>query len=90
MFSVLVDPAQLGTAQHFAAEAEAYIAWLRQSPSPGGAGITIAGEPERAARRRAAEQGLCIDVATWREIREAGETLGLPAARLEQLAAGRG
>jgi len=89
MFSVLVDPAQLGTAQHFAAEAEAYIAWLRQSPSPDGSGITLAGEPERAARRRAAEQGLQIDVATWRELQEAGEALGLPAAQLEQLAAGR-
>jgi uncharacterized oxidoreductase len=88
MFSVLVDPEQLGTAQHFAAEAEAYIAWLRQSPSADGTGITLAGEPERAARRRAAEQGLRIDLATWREIQEAAEQLGLPAARLDQLAAG--
>jgi uncharacterized oxidoreductase len=86
MFSVLVDPAQLGTAEHFASEAEAYIAWLRQSPSADG--ITLAGEPERAARRRAAEQGVRIDLATWREIQEAGEQLGLPAARLDQLAAG--
>jgi hypothetical protein len=31
---------------------------------------------------------LRIDLATWREIQEAGETLGLPAARLDQLAAG--
>ena len=89
MFSVLVDPAQLGTAQHFAAEAEAYIAWLRQSRSADGSGITIAGEPERTARERAAAQGLRIDLATWHEIQEAGEQLGLPAARLDQLANGR-
>jgi len=91
MFSVLVDPAQLGTAEHFAAEAEAYIAWLRTAPTPQGSpGILLAGEPERAARQRAAAHGLCIDLATWREIQGAGEKLGLPAARLDALAAGNG
>jgi uncharacterized oxidoreductase len=89
MFSVLVHPAQLGTAEHFAAETEGYLAWLRQSPTPeGSGGVVFAGEPERAARRRAAEHGLEIDLATWREILEAGEQLGLPRARLEQLATG--
>ena len=88
MFSVLIDPAQLGTAQHFAAEAEAYLSWLRQSPTADGSGITLAGEPERAARRRAAEQGLRIDRVSWREIQAAAEQLGLSAARLDRLAAG--
>jgi len=89
MFSVLVDPAQLGTAEHFATETEGYLAWLRQSPTPeGSGGITLAGEPERAARKRAAEHGLRIDLASWREILAAGEQLGLPPGRLEQLAAG--
>lgn len=89
MFSVLIDPTQLGTAEYFAREAEAYIAWLRASPTPEGVdGILLAGEPERAARQRAAEHGLCIDIATWREIRAAGEKLGLSAARLDALASG--
>jgi len=88
MFSVLVDPAQLGTAEHFAAEAEAYIAWLRRSATPeGSGGITLAGEPERAARERAAQHGLSIDLATWREIEAAAEQLGLSAERLQALAA---
>jgi hydroxycarboxylate dehydrogenase B len=88
MFSVLVDPAQLGTAEHFAAEAEAYIEWLRASPAAEGSdGIVLAGEPERAARRRAAEHGLRIDLTTWRELQTAGEKLGLSAARLNALAA---
>jgi uncharacterized oxidoreductase len=91
MFSVLVDPAQLGTAEHFAAEAEAYITWLRRSPTPEGSpGITLAGEPERAARQHAAQHGLRIDATTWREILAAGEQLGLLPEQLEQLAASSG
>jgi hydroxycarboxylate dehydrogenase B len=87
MFSVLVDPAQLGTQAHFAAEAEAYIDWLRRSPTPeGSGGITLAGEPERAARRRAAEHGIAIDVGSWREIQAAGVKVGVAVERLDALA----
>jgi hydroxycarboxylate dehydrogenase B len=89
MLSILIDPARLGTSAIFTAEAEAYIAWLRCSPTAEGApGITLAGEPERAARRRAAELGVSIDEGTWQEIRSAAEKLGLAAEQLERLAAG--
>ena len=88
MLSVLIDPARLGTSAHFASEAEAYIAWLRSSPTPAGApGITLAGEPERAARRRAIEQGIAIDEGTWQELLRAAQALGIGAERLERLAA---
>ncbi|HVZ30818.1 MAG TPA: malate/lactate/ureidoglycolate dehydrogenase [Polyangiaceae bacterium] len=89
MFSVLLDTERLGTLPHFASEASAYIDWLRRSPvAPGEPGITLAGEPERAARRRALAEGIAIDRATWQEIRAAGEKLGLPGAELERLAKG--
>jgi hydroxycarboxylate dehydrogenase B len=88
MLSILIDPERLGTSAFFAAEAEAYIAWLRRSPTPEGApGITLAGEPERAARRRAAERGITVDESTWQEIVGAAEKLGLAAEELERLAA---
>lgn len=88
MLSILIDPGRLGTSAHLAAEAEAYIAWLRASPTPAGApGITLAGEPERAARRRALERGIAIDEGTWQELLGAAQKLGLGAERLERLAA---
>ena len=88
MLSILLDPERLGTSAFFATEAEAYIAWLRASPTPEGApGITLAGEPERAARLRAAELGIAIDEGTWQEIRSAAEKLGVTAEQLERLAA---
>jgi len=88
MFSVLLDPAQLGTSAHFAAETQAYLEWLGQSPPAGGAsGITLAGQPERAARQRAEREGLRLDRVTWDEISGAAEKLGLGRAELERLAA---
>lgn len=88
MLSILLDPAHLGTSTYFAAETEAYIDWLRRSPTPAGApGITLAGEPERAARRRAAEQGIDLDEGTWQELLNAAQKLGLSAERVERLAA---
>jgi hydroxycarboxylate dehydrogenase B len=87
MFSVLLDPAQLGTAEHFAAETQAYLEWLgRSPPAEGEHGITLAGQPERAARQRAEREGIGVDQATWAEIVSAGEKLGLRLAELEQLA----
>ncbi|HKO94957.1 MAG TPA: malate/lactate/ureidoglycolate dehydrogenase [Polyangiaceae bacterium] len=88
MFSVLLDPAQLGTSAHFAAETEAYLEWLGQSPpAEGESGITLAGQPERAARARAEREGLLLDRVTWDEICSAGEKLGLLRTELERLAA---
>jgi len=88
MFSVLLDPAQLGTSAHFAAETEAYLEWLGQSPpAEGESSITLAGQPERAARERAAREGIVLDRVTWDEIASAGEKLGLARAELERLAA---
>lgn len=91
MLSILIDPARLGTSAHFAAEAEAYIDWLRRSPTPAGApGITLAGEPERVARRRAVELGIAIDEGTWQELLSAAQKLGLAAEHVERLAASEG
>lgn len=83
MLSILIDPAQLGTAEHFATEVDAYLQWLCGSPvETGCSGILIAGDPEREARARAHAEGVAIDARTWEEIVSAGEKLGL---RREQL-----
>lgn len=87
MLAVLLDPQRLGTAEAFAAEARAFVEWLRQSPTASGFDkVRIAGEPEREARARREREGITIDAATWKEILAAGEKLKLSAAAIERLA----
>jgi uncharacterized oxidoreductase len=78
MLTVLIDPAKLGTHAGFEAEANAFVDWLRQSPP--GAGfdaVQIAGEPERRARAAREREGIQIDDATWAEIVQAGQKVGV-------------
>ena len=78
MLTVLIDPAKLGTQASFEAEANGFVEWLRQSPP--GAGfdaVQIAGEPERRARTARERDGVQIDDATWAEIVEAGQKVGV-------------
>lgn len=82
MLTVLIDPARLGTATSFAQEATAFVDWLRQSP-PGAdfEQVRIAGEPEREARASRERAGIVLDDATWAEIVEAGNRVGVSLPR---------
>jgi len=72
MLTILIDPKRLGTQAAFESEALAFVDWLRQGPAaPDGAGVLLAGEPERLARAARALSGIELDDTTWREIREA-------------------
>ncbi|RYY54138.1 MAG: malate/lactate/ureidoglycolate dehydrogenase, partial [Comamonadaceae bacterium] len=73
MFTVLVNPAKLGTQASFADEALAFADWLRQSPGD----VLLAGEPERQARERRTREGIAIDDHTWAEIVAAGAKVGV-------------
>ena len=81
MLTILIDPEKLGTQAAFETEALAFVEWLRKSPPADGVDtVQIAGEPERQARLERERDGIEIDSQTWREILEAGEKVGLPAA----------
>jgi uncharacterized oxidoreductase len=89
MLSILIDPARLGTAETFAREAVEFVDWVRRSPPAEGVDrVRIAGEPEREMRARRSRDGIPVDETTWKEIRAAGEVLGVPAAKLDSLARG--
>lgn len=89
MLSILIDPAKLGTAEFFGREAGAFIDWMKKSPpAPGFDRVRIAGDPERATRATRTREGISIDAATWRDVRAAGEKLGLAGAELDHLARG--
>ncbi len=86
MFSIVVDPQKMGTADNLAGEVEAFVAWYQASPPAAGVGqVQVAGDPERATRQRRLVEGIAVDAVTWREIIAAGEKVGVGAANLDQL-----
>ncbi|MBL8382525.1 MAG: malate/lactate/ureidoglycolate dehydrogenase [Burkholderiales bacterium] len=87
MFSILIDPTRLGTAENLARELEAYVAWhIASPPAAGVERVLIAGEPERATRRQRLADGIPVDDATWNEILGAADKVGMRRADLEAIA----
>jgi len=78
MLTIVIDPKRLGTENSFGRETTEFIDWLRKSPNaPGTEGVTLAGEPERKKRADRLKNGVPIDDATWQEIVNAGQRVGL-------------
>ncbi|MGI9613567.1 MAG: malate/lactate/ureidoglycolate dehydrogenase [Acidimicrobiales bacterium] len=76
MLTIAIDPAALGTADGFAAEAAAYLDWVRASPVRDGfAEVLTPGQPEERARLARAE-GVDVDDTTHRELLAAAEQAG--------------
>ena len=91
MLTVIIDPAQLGTAEHLQRETDAMLAWVRQSPGSSDAQegrVLVAGEPERIKKRERLANGVPVDVTTWQEILTAATKLGLERAAIERIAVG--
>ena len=88
MFTVLLDPARLGTRETFERETRAYLDWLRQCPpAPGHDKVRIAGEPEREWKAKRMKEGIPVDPFTWDEILAAGAKLKVEHEVIEKLAA---
>ena len=86
MFSILVDPGKLGTAENLAREMEGLVAWYTASPPVAGLDhVKIAGEPEREWKAQRLAGGIPVDAATWREIVAAAAKVGVGAAALQAL-----
>jgi uncharacterized oxidoreductase len=78
MFSVLVDPRKLGTAENLARQLERFVAWYAASPPAAGVDrVRIAGEPELERRAERLANGIEIDAVTWSEIVDAARKVGL-------------
>jgi hydroxycarboxylate dehydrogenase B len=89
MFSILVDPARLGTAANLAREMEGFVAYATASPPQAGVDhVKTPGEPERETRAKRIKAGIAIDAVTWGEIVAAGEKVGVAAARTDATARG--
>ena len=87
MFSILVDPRKLGTAENLAREMERFVAHYAASPPVAGLDhVKVAGEPERERKAERLARGIEVDGVTWNEILGAGAKVGLAADELTRLA----
>jgi uncharacterized oxidoreductase len=77
MLTIAIDPAALGTADGFAAEAAAYLEWVRASPvREGFTEVLTPGQPEERARA-ARVDGIDVDDTTLTELMAAAAQAGL-------------
>jgi uncharacterized oxidoreductase len=89
MFTLVIDPARLVDVPWMQHEVEAIVAHAKASPPANPEEpVLVAGDPERISKIERQVQGIPIDDATWEQILECGETLGLTRKEmlnLEQL-----
>jgi uncharacterized oxidoreductase len=87
MLTILIDPARLGDASLFGAETIAFLDWVKASPpQPDVERVQVAGDPERAWRRRRLAEGVPVDATTWGELLAAAAQLGRDPAEMNRLA----
>lgn len=76
MLAVIVSPDRLGTSGAFSDSLEDVVRWV-QSENEAGAGVRLAGDPERETRARRLAEGIPVDPSTWEVVLAAGEQAGL-------------
>jgi uncharacterized oxidoreductase len=82
MLSVLIDPNAFDAADA-QREADAFVAWAKASPQAGDAPVQMPGEPEQASRVARTAEGIPVDRATWRQIRDSAAAIGFDDAALD-------
>lgn len=89
MLTILIDPARLGGAQTFEAEAARLVEWIYATPAAEGFDrVRIPGEPERDMRAKREAEGIPIDPVSWSEITACASGLGVSEPEIRK-AAGR-
>ena len=89
MTSIAIDPAALTDTEHYMSEIKRYTDWVKQSPpkEPDGE-VLLPGEIEHRTRAERRRDGIPIDAASWTQILDAAELVGLQRAPLEARATG--
>lgn len=87
MLSVIINPAKMVDMQAFEAEIDATIAHVKESPAANpDAPVLVPGDPERLTRAERGAQGVPVDDETWREMLEAGISVGIAEEDLRAMA----
>ena len=77
MFSIVIDPAAIGTPRAFYDEVAAMARWAKASPAAGADPVMVPGDPERRARRQRLAEGIPVDAGTWQAVADAARTVGV-------------
>ncbi len=85
--SIAIDPAPFTDHDAYVAEIKRYADWVTGSPpaAPDGR-VMMPGDPEFETRAQRQRDGISLDDATWSQIVEAGVSVGLAAADVEDMA----
>ncbi|HXQ10846.1 MAG TPA: malate/lactate/ureidoglycolate dehydrogenase [Caulobacteraceae bacterium] len=87
MLSIVLDPDALGGRAAYEAEAKAMLDYIRSTPPAEGIDrVRLPGDPERESAAKRSVEGIPIDDNTWRELRDAGLSVGLDEAALDAVA----
>jgi hydroxycarboxylate dehydrogenase B len=88
MLTLLIDPARLAGTEWLRREIDGFVDYVKASPAADpSAPVLVPGDPERLAQQGRERNGIDVDAATWEEIRQAGEKVGLAREELEALVA---
>ncbi len=83
VFMMLIDPGLFGGAEHFRAEVEQLVAYIRNCPRMDGCDeIMLPGDPERKLFERRKAAGLSLDAENWNALVAAGQKLNVAAPQL--------
>ena len=87
MLSIVIDPARLAGVDWLRREVDGFVGYVKGSPpADPAAPVLVPGDPERRAREERLREGIPLDPATWDALLTAGETIGVPRRRIEELA----
>ena len=78
-FFIVLQPGLFQPPDQFKASVSAMLDDLRRQPAQPDMHVMAPGDPEKAAMRERARDGVPLDPVTWRELQEAGEHHGLTA-----------
>ncbi len=79
VFMMLLDPEAFGGADHFAAEVQQLVDYVRSCPRLNGVNrILLPGDPERAALAERQARGIAIDDENWGQLVRLAEKLSVP------------
>ena len=87
MLSIIIDPSRLVDPATYETEVDASLAYIRSAqPEDPNQPVLIPGDPERRTMEERIEQGVPIDAESWRQLKAAGESVGVEGSKLEALA----
>jgi uncharacterized oxidoreductase len=84
MLNIVIDPAVFSDQSALGDEVKRYVAFIKSArPRNPGEPVMMPGDPEQNSMAERSADGISIDPETWRQIVDAGRSVGIDASVLE-------